>query len=155
MADTALRKNIVAACALVFLSGCVQTIISSTMLVDESKLSDSRRNALVDQVYQKAESLGGHCKLVNTERQVHVCPLPIGTPVFTLSLGYSPRGPYSISIESTRGHWFPPSEEDVVAGIYLPDLQRDLEAWMRSLVAQDAILSARRSYIGYGTSEQF
>lgn len=152
---TSSARGLILALASLLLTACTQTITSSTVRVDESYLSDSRRGELVKRVYEKASDHGGDCKLVSEARQYHVCSLADGNPHVELSVGYNPGGHFIISTSSTLVHWFPPTTKKVTSGAYLPALQRDLEAWMLSLLPKDAILEATRTYVGYGVSREF
>ncbi len=138
-----------------FLASCVQTMISSSLMVDKDYLTEVAREDLVGKVHAKAEELGGACKLINTERQVHICYLATGNPSMQLSIGYTRNGAYMISVVSTRGHWLPPRARDVHAGRYLTDLQHNLEGWMRSLLPPEAIIETTRYYPGYDTRQSF
>ena len=141
--------------AALFLGGCAQSISTSSVYIDESYLTDEFRNKLVSEVYEKAELLGGECKLINSLRQVHVCNLKSGNPSLQLDIGYNPKNDFSITVTSTYGHLFPPSEQKVTSGYFIGATQKELEEWMRSLVPNVAIIKARRTYLDYDFIQKF
>ena len=147
-------KGVVVVSFALFLGACTQTITSSYIQVNDSYLSDLTRESLIDQVYAKAEQLGGECKLLSVERQYHTCSLKPDNPSLQLGIGYTPKGHYTISVTSTLGHWLPPSETNVISGEYLPDTQKDLEIWMLSLLPTEAVIQAMRSYVGYDVTQE-
>jgi len=155
MTISATPKFLALLCIMLGLSACAQTITTSHLSISENYLSDAIRRNLVDQVYQKAESLGGECKLLSAKRQYHTCAGQSGNPSFRFGVGYGPKGDYSVSVTSTLGHWVPPSKHAVTSGGYLTKLQKEFEQWMRSLVPENAIVRTTRTYSGYDHKEEF
>lgn len=139
----------------IFLGACAQSFSTSSIFIDDTYLTDEFRNQITAEVYEKAEQLGGKCKLVNTQRQYHSCPLMARGPSLELSVGYNPGGNYRIAVTSTYVHWFPPSDQDVTSGKFIGGTQKDLEKWMRSLVPDEAIIRAERTYLDYGVIQEF
>lgn len=140
---------------LLLLGACTQTIIESSIQVNERYLSDQTRSQLVQAVVAKAEHLGGVCKLVSEERKYYTCSLGSNNPQLNIGLGYNSKSVYTITVTSTRGHWLPAEEGEVLAGKYLTDMQKDLEVWMHSLLPEEAVMSAKRSYVGYNATQDF
>lgn len=129
-----------------FLSACAQSISTSSVFIDDTYLTDESRNELIADVYEKAEHLGGKCKLISTQRQFHSCSLEPENPSLSLSVGYNPKGNYSIAVTSTYVHWIPPSDQKITSGKFIGDTQKELEEWMKSLIPHEAIIRAVRTY---------
>ena len=140
--------------AALLLGACVQSFASSIVFVDEAYLTDEVRNEIVADVYEKTEQLGGECKLLNPQRQVHRCPLGQDHGL-VVGVGYNLEGGYMITVRSTTAHWIPPSESKVTSGRFVGDTQKELEEWMRSIVPDEAIIRAERSYSGYDVIQEF
>lgn len=137
------------------LGACAQSFASSIVVIDEAYLTDEVRNEIVADVYAKAEQLGGECKLLNSQRQVHYCPLQPDNPSLVVGVGYSPRGDYVLYVRSNYVHWIPQSESKVTSGRFIGDTQKELEEWMRSIVPDEAIVRAERKYSGYDVIQEF
>ena len=118
----------------------------SSVYIDDTYLSDQFRNNLVENVYKKANQLGGECRLLNKQRQYHSCPLETKERAgLRLSIGYNPKGDYSISVKSTYVHWFPQSDQKITSGKFIGDTQKELEG-------MDAITCPSRSDHPSGTN---
>ncbi|MGJ8584173.1 MAG: hypothetical protein ACSHXD_08785 [Marinosulfonomonas sp.] len=141
--------------AALFLGGCVQLLSTSSVYIDESYLTDEFRNKLVSAVYEKAEQLGGECKLTNSLRQVHVCRFEADNADLTLIVGYNTENDFRITVSSTYGVLFPQSEQKITSGYFIEATQKELEEWMRSLVPNEAIIKARRTYSNYDFIQEF
>jgi len=139
----------------ILVSACTQSISSSSVYVKKSYLTKEFQDELVTRVYDKAAVLGGECKLLNSQREYHICALEPGNPSLKLSIGYNASGDYRISVESTFGHWLPRSEQEITSGKYIGEQQKHLEKWMRSIVPDQAVSRAERSYLDYDTIEAF
>ena len=92
MADFSGRPLISLGAAL-FLSACAQSISVSSVLIDDAYLSDQFRNNLVENVYKKADQLGGECYLRSKQRQYHSCSVETKGPSLRLSIGVQSQGP--------------------------------------------------------------
>lgn len=141
--------------ASLFLGACAQSISTSSVIIDGRLLTDQLRNELVEAVYKKSDDLGWKCSLVNSQRQFHSCSLDSGNPSLRLSVGYSPKGTYRISVVSTYIHWFPQNEQDITSGKFIGNTQINLEEWMRALVPDTAIIRAERTYLDHDTTQRF
>lgn len=139
--------------ALLILCGCTQTITTSSIRTSLQFASSEMRKSLVEKVYGKTSQLGGHCSLINKERDFHRCALPFENPLIEISVGISAKGVYLISVESTFSTWLPVNKERLFSGEYLPDVQKELENWMISLVPSVNILSAERYFPGFDYSQ--
>ena len=144
---------------LLFLSlacACGQTISDSTVEIHEEFLTDQTRRDLTEAVYTKANQMNGTCKVLNDARQYHTCSFAsTENPALRLTIGYDLKGRYRITVTSTFGHWLPQREKKITSGRFVGDAQRELEAWMRSLVPDEAIVRAERSYVDYETIQEF
>ncbi len=136
-------------------SACAQSISSSYLLIDQAVLTDQLRDDLVAKVYAKAEMLGGECKLLNPPREYHTCTVDSGMPSVRLAIGYTTKGEYGVFVSSTFGHWFPPSEQKVTSGAFIGETQKELERWMRTLVPEEAVIRAERTYVDYDSVHRF
>ena len=134
--------------AALLLGACAQSFAFSIVVVDESYLTDEVRNEIVADVYEKTEQLGGECKLLNEQLQVHSCRLGPDHGSLVISPGYNHEGGYLIVVRSTTVHWIPPSESKVTSGRFVGDTQKELEEWMRSIIPDEAIIRAERTYLG-------
>lgn len=137
------------------LGACVQSISTSSVFIDEAYLTDEVRNEIIADVYAKAEQLGGECMLLNQPLQVHYCRFEPKNPSLILSVGYTLRGDYTISVRSNYVHWIPQSESKVTSGRFIGGTQKELEEWMRSIVPDEAIIRAERTYSGYDVIQEF
>ncbi|MGL6211945.1 MAG: hypothetical protein ACRC14_19135 [Paracoccaceae bacterium] len=136
-----------------FLQACVQTMISSTVVLEDEYVTAETIKVLVATTYAKASELGGECRLISIERSRHTCNLHTGNPSFQLGVGFNSKGVYVISVESTLVHWLPPSRKRVVSGYYLDNLHKELENWMIELVPRESIVRATRRYNDYDYPE--
>ena len=152
---TSRKRLLVLLGAPLFLSACVQSISKSSVVIDETYLTDELRNELIADVYEKAEQLGGECKLINSQRQFHSCTLETKGPSLRLSIGYNPKGIYRISVTSTYGHWIPQSDQKITSGKFIGDTQKELEEWMKSLIPHEAIIRAERTYLDQDFIQKF
>ncbi|MBV1866944.1 MAG: hypothetical protein KUG69_03415 [Marinosulfonomonas sp.] len=142
--------------AALFLGACGQLFSTSAVYIDDALLTDQLRKELIDKVYEKAELLGGECKLLNRQRQYHHCPLKAGDPSFLrLSIGYDPKGSYGIYVDSSVGVWLPKSAQQVTSGKFIGETQKDLESWMRSIVPDEIVIRAERSYSNHDITQSF
>lgn len=148
-------KLIVFLGAALFLSACSQSISTSSIIIDGAYLTDQIRKELVREVYKKAEQFGGECRLTNTQRQFHSCSLAPGNPSLRLSIGYNPKGDYRIAVTSTFGHWLPQSDQKITSGKFIGHTQKELEKWMRSLIPNEAIIRAERTYLDHDFTQGF
>ena len=130
------------------LGACSHSFATSIVVFDEAYLTDEVRNEIVADVYEKTEQLGGECKLLNQLRQLHRCSLPLDNPSLAVGVGYSLEGNYMIFVTSTRSHLFPQSISKITSGKLVGDTQKELEEWMRSIVPDEAIIRAERTYPG-------
>lgn len=135
--------------AVLLVTGCTQTISNTTFEVNSVNLTDFFRTKIVNSLYSKALELGGQCKLVNTERDLHRCQISEQNPSVSLTAGFNTQGSYTLSISSTYGHWIPPKREDVISGKFLGDIHIDLENWIKILIPSVAIVERERVYMGY------
>lgn len=144
-------RYVAAFLCLLLLGACSQSITSSYVIVADEYLSDETEEALVARVYQEAQRVGGECSLLSKKRRYHRCQIEGGE--VELAVGLNQKGKFGIWVSSTVVHEFPPSDDSVLSGKHVPNLHKELESWALNSVPMDAILSAKRTYVGYGVSD--
>lgn len=147
-----MRLRALALITVLALSGCQQTMTSSTVRIGKEDLSAAERSDIVTRVYALVAEMNGGCEVRHPGREYHSCSLA-GDQRYRLGVGYGPAGDYVISLHSTVVHFLPQSRKTVLSDKFLTGEQRKLEAWLLSLPPAGTHYTAKRIYIGYYTPD--
>lgn len=131
------------------LTGCVRTDISSVALVKDGYATESLRKASIEQVYEKAQNMGGSCREISSQYDRHRCTFGGSNPQISINVGENSAGQFLVAVDFTYLNWFPPSRDAVLSGKYINAQQIELESWLRGIFPSSSVDRVVRRYGSY------
>ncbi len=129
----------------VFATGIASSRTSAGVVLRDGYMTKDIYQTLIPAFERKAAELGADC-VSRWENTAFTCRTTRGNPTYDFTIRRRRDGEDVIVIEATRGHFPPPSAQDVKAGRFVTDTQKALEAWMTDLVPKEQIARRWTSY---------